>query len=358
MRVEVSTGELVAVYVPRVAKGAGMRNITTGLLVVATIGLACGSNRRDYGEGGGGDGGGGDGNGSSANGCTFTGSENTPAQCSDGIDNNCNGLIDCADPSCSGVGSCPICGQVQHPEGSAIDLPDGVCGTNGDGNCTCASDQDCAALSPAGQHCWTIGTGDQECRISYTSSVMFSSFGSDQKLMQPSDIVSVCADISHEWMRDLEIDLIAPSGEVLALDKFGGQTCATGVCEVYLGHPIDTDGDSSLSPEEGFQYCWMPTAAQKAILAYANAGGMLDTWGSGTDIHDVLPPSGSNGSSAGSANSYTASDPWTTLVGAQLNGTWTFAVTDLWPTDKGKLHGWTISFNPAIVQNCTTPPIQ
>jgi subtilisin-like proprotein convertase family protein len=33
-------------------------------------------------------------------------------------------------------------------------------------------------------------------------------------------------------------------------------------------------------------------------------------------------------------------------------------VTDLWPTDAGKLHSWTLSFNPMIVQNCSGPIIQ
>jgi subtilisin-like proprotein convertase family protein len=82
----------------------------------------------------------------------------------------------------------------------------------------------------------------------------------------------------------------------------------------------------------------------------------MNAWGGGSNTtctpdgitcHDVLP-----------AGTYAADDPWTNLVGATLNGTWTFRVVDLWPEDAGKLHGWTISFNNAIVQNCTTNPIQ
>jgi subtilisin-like proprotein convertase family protein len=320
------------------------------ILTMSCTVVGCGPASRDGGKGGPGGGGGADG-GNGA--CTPTGPENTPATCSDGIDNDCNGLVDCMDPSCSGIGMCPVCGQVEHPEGTPIDLPDGVCGTNGNGNCTCSTDADCGSLQPAGQHCFPIGGGTNNCRISYTSTVNFSSFGSTQKLMQPSDIVSVCVNMSHEWARDLEIDLIAPSGEKLSLDKFEGQSCPTNftaVCEVYLGHPVDTDSDGTGSPEEGMTYCWTPTSTQKSILGYADAGGNMNSW----DGKDVEPDTGSNVTTA----SYAASDPWTKLVGATLNGAWTFAVTDLWPQDAGKLHSWTITFNAQIVQNCSTPPIQ
>lgn len=40
-------------------------------------------------------------------GCVSSGSENTATACGDGIDNDCNGFVDCADFSCSCQGSCP-----------------------------------------------------------------------------------------------------------------------------------------------------------------------------------------------------------------------------------------------------------
>jgi hypothetical protein len=39
--------------------------------------------------------------------CVPTGPENATASCSDMIDNDCNGQIDCADPSCNGIFPCP-----------------------------------------------------------------------------------------------------------------------------------------------------------------------------------------------------------------------------------------------------------
>jgi hypothetical protein len=268
--------------------------------------------------------------------CVPTGPENTPALCSDGIDNDCSGHTDCRDPSCSGIGNCPVCGTVEHPSGMPIDLPDGVGGTS------CTNDASC----PSGQHCYTIptpGGSMQECRASYRSSLHFMGFGQGQAVMAVSDIQSVCVNMSHEWIRDLEIDLLAPSGQKLALDKFLGQNCTSGVCEVFLGHPLNTDGDCpGCTQEMGMDYCWKPTATNPPILDYANAGSTMDNWNG----MDVLP-----------AGDYKASDDFSTLIGATLNGDWTISVTDLWPIDAGKIHSWTIAFNPQVVQDCD-PPIQ
>jgi hypothetical protein len=269
--------------------------------------------------------------------CVPTGPENTPELCSDGIDNDCSGHIDCRDPSCSGVGMCPVCGTVEHPTGMPIDLPDGVGGT------ACTNDASC----PTNQHCFTIPTAGggsmKECRESYRSSLHFMGFGQGQTMMSVSDIQSVCVNMSHEWIRDLQIDLIAPSGQKLALDKFLGQDCPSGPCEVYLGHPLNTDGDCPACTQEmGMDYCWKPTATNPPILDYANSSMTMDMWNSVA----VMP-----------AGDYKASDAFTTLVGATLNGDWTISVTDLWPIDAGKIHSWTISFNPMIVQDCD-PPIQ
>jgi hypothetical protein len=296
-------------------------------LVPLVLVIACGPGARQHG----------DDQVDSTQQCVPTGPENTPATCSDGIDNDCSGKTDCSDKSCSGIGTCPVCGTVEHPTGMPIDLPDGEGGT------VCTSDASC----PSGQHCFTIpdGTGGStmECRASYQSSLHFMGFSQGQTVMAVSDIQSVCVNMSHEWIRDLEIDLISPSGQKIALDKFQGQDCAMGICEVFLGHPLDTDSDcTGCTAEMGMDYCWKPTATNPPILDYANQSLTMDNW-MGVD---VLP-----------SGDYQASDNFANLIGATLNGDWTISVTDLWPVDAGKIHSWTISFNPTIVTDCD-PPIQ
>jgi hypothetical protein len=276
--------------------------------------------------------------GADANGnCT---DENTPATCSDGLDNNCNGLVDCADPSCSGIGNCPVCGMVEHPLGTPFFLPDGV--TSGT---ACTTNAQCTNTVPPAPNCIIFGSPPTgECHASYTSALHFSAFGSTQAMTQVSDIVSVCVNMEHEWIRDLQIELIAPSGQMIRLNAMEGRNGG----EVYLGEPYDEDGGGMSGPHIGYDYCWKPTATNAPMLDYANAHvGTLPNYTDASGPHQQLP-----------AGDYQASDPWMMLVGAMLNGDWTLRVTDLWGEDVGYVHKWQIAFNPSIVQNCSGPVIQ
>lgn len=256
-------------------------------------------------------------------GCT---PENTPAACSDGIDNDCNGKIDCADPSCSGIGNCPVCGMVEHPTGTPVFLPDGIVGT------ACTTNAQCSGATP--------NCVENECHASYISKVHFGGFAQGQKLTQISDILSVCLNIEHEWIRDVEISLQAPSGEVLQLNKFLGRTGG----EVYLGEPNDSEGTNATA-NVGKDYCYKPTATNPPMLLYAN-NSPPNTMSSYMG-HTQLPP-----------GDYQASGAWNGLIGATLNGEWQILVTDLWPIDVGYIHSWTIAFNPNILTDCSGPVIQ
>ncbi len=222
--------------------------------------------------------------------CVPSGAE----QCTGDLDEDCDGLKDCNDPNCSGVGTCPVCGMVEHPLGAPLALPDG------EGN-------------------------------SYTSTLHFTGFGATQTIAATSDIISVCVKMEHSWLRDLQIELIAPSGQVFVMQQFLGQTGS----EIYMGTPNDFDEGAPM-PGVGADYCWKPTATQPAMLDYVNQ----------TLVHD-LP--------AGDYNSVT---PWTSLIGAMLNGDWTIKVTDLWAIDNGYIFEWSIAFDPTIVEDCSTPPVQ
>jgi hypothetical protein len=270
--------------------------------------------------------------------CVPTGVENTPPTCSDRIDNDCSRLADCDDPSCSGVGSCPVCGTVQHPLGAPLALPDGV------GKAICATDAHC----PPGQHCFAIpgntNGNPMECRESYTSSLNFTGFGSTQTLVAVSNVKSVCVTIEHSWMRDLQVDLIAPSGQVLALNRFVKQAGG----RVFLGQANDCDNAASPLPGTGEEYCWKPISTYRNWISHVDGGGTMNSVGGcDSSSHPELPPS-----------DYAASGGWSGLIGAKLNGDWTIRVTDLWPKDNGYIFSWSIAFDPTIVKDCSGPSVQ
>lgn len=317
------------------------------LLVFASVALvaACGSSdrprRAGSADGGGttGDGGPGSVPGFDAGDCTPA-VEGTPETCSDGIDNDCDGRVDCGDVSCSGIGACPVCGQVDTPLGSPLALPDGV----GSGNCEtdaeCPGDQRCFELGEDPLPIPIPGLGGNECRESYRSTLDFVGFAEGTTFTDASDLVSVCVTMEHSWLRDLEMALEAPSGQVVHLQRFLGRTGG----EIYLGEANDCDAGS---PGVGARYCWTPTATRPAMLDYANSGGALDSVATCTGgTAQMMPP-----------GDYSAADSWGNLIGTPLNGRWTLSVTDLWGADDGYIFDWSITFNARNVDDCQTPLI-
>jgi hypothetical protein len=183
-----------------------------------------------------------------------------------------------------------------------------------------------------------------ECHGSYTSKLHFDGFAQNQTFQAVSNIQSVCVTIEHTWARDMEISLRAPSGQLVRLSKFKGRTGG----ELYLGMANDCDDAANPVPGVGADYCWKPTATTPPMLDFADNGGTMNQvancFGS---TSEEIPP-----------GDYQASDPWTTLIGATLNGDWEIVVTDLWPEDNGYIFKWSIAFDPSVITDCSDPVIQ
>jgi hypothetical protein len=243
--------------------------------------------------------------------------------CNDGIDNDCDFRADCADPDCSGIDGCPVCGQVEHPEGDPLPLPDGV-----SSGATCSTDVQCTdAATPNCVH--------KECHASYVSKLNFIGFPQDSKLDDTGKLLKVCAKLEHSWLRDLQIELIAPNGTILPLQKFIDRSGG----EIYLGQANDADDALNPVPGVGYDYCW--TAGPSATTTMLNAP--MQNWNG----HEVVP-----------AGDYQPDVPFTALQGTDLNGQWEFRVTDLWGIDNGFLFSWSISFDPTLVTDCSGPIIE
>ncbi len=163
---------------------------------------------------------------------------------------------------------------------------------------------------------------------SYQTSVYFTEFPSDKILTDPNQILSICANMEHSWLRDLNITLTCPSGQSVTLvnqEETGD--------EVFLGDPFE--GDELLPdpiPGQGFTYCWTESATNGTWLEYANA-----------NDPGTLPP--------GDYNTY---EDLSALIGCPLNGEWVLTIQDLWEIDNGFIFFWNITFDEVLLPNIET----
>ncbi len=248
-----------------------------------------------------------------------------PEVCDDAIDNDGDGRADCSDIDCSGVGLCPICGSVEDPAATPLALPDGI------GMSTvCSTDADCT--DPVIPNCVA-----KECHASYTSTLNFIGFPANSTLTDPTKLLSVCVEMEHSYLRDLQMELITPSGVLFILHKFVARTGG----EIYLGVANDADTAATPVPGTGATYCWTATAPVAMLDTTGNPG---PTQAAGSS-QELVP------------GNYKSIAPWTSLTNTKLNGMWTMRVTDLWPADNGFMFKWSIKFDPSLVSDCAGPII-
>ncbi len=165
------------------------------------------------------------------------------------------------------------------------------------------------------------GTG-----IPYETTIFFTEFSPGQVMTSEDDLESICVNMEHSWMRDIQITLTCPNGQSIILHNFAGQTGG----QVFLGEPNDGDGFTPV-PGLGYDYCWIPNAPNPTWIQYANT----NLGGNGT-----LP-----------SGDYSTFDPISDLVGCPLNGEWTITATDLWPIDNGFMFNWSLKFQDELYPN-------
>lgn len=154
--------------------------------------------------------------------------------------------------------------------------------------------------------------------VPFNTSITFSNFSPGQTLTNVNDLESVCVSMEHSYMGDLVIQLTCPSGQTVVFHQQGGGG-------TYLGIPVD---DESTTPGVCWEYCWSPTATNGTWVA--NSGGTL---ASGT---------------------YESVQPFSNLQGCDLNGVWTFTITDLFAIDNGYICDWGLNFNPGLFPSLTS----
>lgn len=139
-------------------------------------------------------------------------------------------------------------------------------------------------------------------------------------LTDVSIIQSICVNMEHSWMYDLDIQLTCPDGTQITLQN---QEFISN--EVFLGIPNESDDIGTPNPPAmgtGYTYCWTPDAT--------------NTWTEHAQIFDpqTLPE-----------GNYASFEDLGNLVGCPLNGEWQIRITDYWGSDNGWLFSWGITLN-------------
>ncbi len=176
--------------------------------------------------------------------------------------------------------------------------------------------------------------------VSYYTGIDFTNFSPGQTVNSVNDIVSVCLNMEHTYMGDLQISLSCPNGNSIVLLPYtngGGGT----ILGEPVGQDLPVDGNSSnTTPGIGYDYCFSPTST----------AGYIDDMANWTTVAPYTDPIGQVSASVNQADAgtYQAYGAWTSLVGCPLNGSWTISVTDNLGLDNGYIFQWGINFNPAL----------
>ena len=167
------------------------------------------------------------------------------------------------------------------------------------------------------------GTGS-----SYSNAVTVACYAYGQTVTNANQIASICMNMEHSYLGDLDISITCPSGQSITLldyvsgDNTGGE---------YLGTPVDVETTPTIAGT-GANYCFTSTAAQTMNTAAASVASSV-----------MLP-----------AISYLPVESFAGLVGCDFNGDWNITIVDNLGNDNGYIFGWSIDFANVIPSTVIT----
>ncbi len=164
--------------------------------------------------------------------------------------------------------------------------------------------------------------------VAYESPVLLNEFIPGAVITNPAQIESICINIEHSYVRDLDISLVCPNGNVMRLDT----TNASFTLQTFLGVPYELDDNIPGNtdppiPGTGYTYCFTPNAQFGTFFQQAL----------------MQPPRTSL-----PEGDYTPIDGFQTLIGCPLNGEWKLVIEDRLNMDNGWLFWWSIDFIDAL----------
>jgi len=210
---------------------------------------------------------------------------------------------------------------------------------------------------PDGVYCEPYG-------CSYQSPLTFTAYGEGATIQSADDIYYVRLNMEHSWIGDIYINITCPNGQKADLLKYGGSGTSDCNSQIpassrgwksgsntqvssYLGAAYDYDVmvcDANAfgnEPGVGWNYCWSNNTTQG--YTYAPGDGYIYRSG---NVHNGVVDSSNV---AAGTQFYHPDDPFGSLVGCPLNGTWTIEVLDGWSGDNGYIFGWELALSTEML---------
>lgn len=195
----------------------------------------------------------------------------------------------------------------------------------------------------------------------YQSPVTFTAFSPTATIQSADDILYVRAKLEHSFIGDIYIGLECPSGQKATLLKkygtSGSANCSgtipvsawgwngTGSTGAYFGDPVDDSGGGCTPTPMGtaWNYCWSNNTDPNYGYQYAGGQGY---------VYESVNITNNHIDSTNTTNMtqvYHPEDPFSTLIGCPMNGTWAITVIDGWSIDNGYITEWEMALDPSLL---------
>lgn len=178
--------------------------------------------------------------------------------------------------------------------------------------------------------------------VAYNTVINLSGFDPTSTVQSPGDLESICINMEHSYLGDLEVWLECPSGQTVILfdaftgaaGQFPGGFAGGGT---WLG---DANDQGTGTPGIGFDYCFSSVNNTWGTMGQELANGNT------VPVNSFAPPAGNAMNPDGVYIPQTSFDAF---IGCPLNGEWTLHIKDNLAQDDGYVFNWSINFNSDLL---------
>jgi gliding motility-associated-like protein len=181
--------------------------------------------------------------------------------------------------------------------------------------------------------------------VNYSTVITMNQFPDDAVFTSAEDLQSICVNMEHSYLGDLEMWLTCPNGtQVVLINSYSPGAIPGGFNGggTFLG---DANDQGNGTPGIGFDYCFSTVNATFGTMGQEFAAGNT------IPVNSFAPPAGNSMNPNGI---YLPETNFSALAGCPLNGNWTLFVRDNIGIDDGYIFEWGLYFNADLFPNSET----